>query len=473
MNSLLKAIAALSATIILTVCLTSCENGSQAGASLIEDEVSIIVDSSFTITGRPIASPSVQSRTVLQLLGKIDAQGYGTLQSDIVTQYLASAVLDTAGVTADRIDSVKLVLRMKQNGFTGDSVVPMQITAYPLSTQLPSPIFSDFNPAGTYQPTPLGTASFTALFDGDENVTNDLEGNIVKDIFIDMPRKIGQDIFNQFKTSPSTFDTPQSFSKWFPGLYITTTFGSGRVTRIVSNTMYVYYHAVLPIPDTTRDTTINRTAAYLGVTPEVITNNNITYSVAPALAQMAAQNQPVMVAPTGYDIEFTFPAQEILSRYRHSPSALTVINSLSMSLPATEIANDYNIGIPPYILLIKKSAKDEFFAKSKLTDNVTSFYAAYNSATKSYNFSSMRDYIVSLLDKDQITPDDTDFIIMPVLVSFITNTSSNSYYYYGYYNNTSQEVNTISPYVTEPVMAKFDFSKAKIKFTFSSQMLKK
>ena len=65
--------------------MQSCEDSvSQAGSSLVEDEVEIIEDSSFAVKGVSDPNNAVRSRTVLQLLGRLSAEGYGDFSSDIV-----------------------------------------------------------------------------------------------------------------------------------------------------------------------------------------------------------------------------------------------------------------------------------------------------------------------------------------------------------------------------------------------------
>ena len=471
----MKKLALLSAGVIATLSVISCdESTSTAGGSLVEDEVEIVIDSNFTVSGSPVSNDLVQSRTVLQLLGNLDAKGYGNLRSDIVCQYMPSSYVDTFYVKPDYIDSVKLVLSMYKDGFAGDSVVPMGLTVYELNKQLPSPIYSDFTPDGYYDPSaPIGSTSYSALIDGAEDIGADSEGSIIKDIKVTLPTEFGVRLYNQFKTSEATFATPQAFAKWFPGLYIANSFGSGRVTRIVNNMINVYYRSVMPIPDTDpqRDTVFNLVGSYMAVTPEVITNNNIVYKMSEELKQRAQSGETMLIAPTGYDVEFNFPAREILRRYQENSGSLAVVNSLSLSIPAKEIENDYGLTPPPYVLLVKKKDKDKFFAGTQINDNLSSFYASYNSTTKSYTFSSMRDYILDIIKKGEATEEDEEFVICPALVSFYVNSNSNYYSYYYGYNTTSTQVSSITPYVTEPVMATLDFSNAKIKFSYSKQTL--
>ena len=459
--------------------LWSCDDTTTAaGESLVSGQTQIVRDSLFTITGVPEASGAVRSRTTLQLLGRYSAQGYGQFESDIVCQYMPSASMDTLDVTANEIDSVKLCLSMYRNGFAGDSVAPMGLSVHRLTKQLPTPIYSDFDPSGYYDPTPIGSTSYSALINGYPYLATDTEGALYKDVNVDLPVEFGRELFNQYINSPETFSTPQKFAQWFPGLYITNTFGSGRVTRFSKNVIDVYYHATVKLDENTeqeRDTVINLTATYLGVTPEVITNNNITFKMAPQLAERADTGATILVGPVGYDVEFKFPAREILQRYQQESGPLAVVNYLTFAIPADDISNDYGLTPPPYVLMVKKSKKDEFFSKSQINDNLNSFYASYDSSTGLYVFSSMLNYINDIIKKGTVEPEDEEFVICPVQVSFFaSNTSSSSYYqyYYGYsYNTTSTQVSSITPYVTEPVMTLLDFKKARVEFSFSKQTL--
>lgn len=468
---LLSIAAAAAAMIVMQSCD---ESTTTTGGSLIGDRVEIVMDSTYTVTGRSVGYDHVQSRTTMQLIGSIDAEGFGSISSDIVTQYMPVAVIDTAYVKPEYIDSVRMVLGIYADGFTGDSLMPMAVTAYPLVKQLPSPIYSSFDPTGYADLSkPLGSVTFSTSIDGAENVTTDDNDKIYKNVVLNLPVSFGQKLFDTYVNTPGAFLTPSAFAAKFPGIYLTTTFGSGRITRIDNNVIQVFYHKVIPkdVYGTASDSIRNCVGNYMGVTPEIITNNNIDCTLASNLTRRVDNGETIIVAPLGYDVDFTFPARKIIADYKAQAGDLAVINSLSLSIPAEAIPNDYGIAPPPYVLLVKKSKKAEFFDKIQVNDNITSFYAAYNSATRSYDFSSMRDYILSLLQKEEITDDDVEFSICPVLVAFYENTSSSSYSYYYYYSSSSTQkiVAQISPYVSQPVMTRLRLDKAKIKFVFSKQ----
>ena len=138
-----------------------------------------------------------------------------------------------------------------------------------------------------------------------------------------------------------------------------------------------------------------------------------------------------------------------------------------MTIPVDTIECGMAVEPPPYALMVLKKDRDEFFAKNKLTDNITSFYATYNSTSRTYNFNSLRSYLTSLLDKEEITPDDYTFSLVPVQVSFenLVNTS--------YYSTTTQQTESeIQPYLISPAMADVKINEAKIKFTYSLQTQK-
>ena len=126
--------------VMLALMATSCDDStSMAGGSLVQDNVDVVMDSTYTVTGVSRRYTEVPSRTTMQLLGRLKADGFGEISSDVVTQYMPTAGIDTAYVGVDDIDSVKMILAVYADGFTGDSVMPMSITVHPHPRPLPSP----------------------------------------------------------------------------------------------------------------------------------------------------------------------------------------------------------------------------------------------------------------------------------------------------------------------------------------------
>ena len=168
----------------------------------------------------------------------------------------------------------------------------------------------------------------------------------------------------------------------------------------------------------------------------------------------------IIVAPAGTEVQMTFPTKEILSSFRSQGQGTAVLNTVSLNIPVENIQNSYGIKPPANVLIILSRDKDKFFANNKINDDKTSFLATYNETNHSYGLEDMRNYILSLLDKETLTPEDYTFTITPVDV--VTETSSSGYY-------TQSYITGINPYVSIPAMGQLLFDKAKIKVTFSKQ----
>ncbi len=448
---------------LFIISLVSCEETTTIGSSIIEDEIEIVMDSSYTVTGKSIENNRVQSRTLTQMLGIIDTKEYGYLKSDIITQLMPTGKIDTTGVTVNDIDSIKLKLYIPMGGYTGDSIVPMGVNVYRLkpNSVLPSPIYSNFDPIDYYDNNDLiGSTIYSANALGLSDSIAELTHRFIE---IKLPVSLAREFFTKYKENPSIYLNPSEFAKWFPGLYISNNFGSGRIMKINATEIKMYYRKTVKIEDTNRDTTYNKEGNYFAITPEVISNNNITFNMSDQLKSLSETNA-IIVAPAGMDVKITFPGREIIENYNNNKGNISIINALSFEIPAEEISNSNGITPPPYLLLVQSSKKDEFFENGDITDNKTSFYATYDNTTQKYVFSDMRQYIIELANKEEITDEDVTFTLTPISLS--TESSGSSYYY-----SSTTYINDITPYVEAPAMVKLNLYDAKIKFTYSKQTI--
>ena len=453
------------AILLLTlICTAGCDDTTGTiGGSLIQDQMEVVMDSTYTITGRSVANNKIQSRTVTQLLGNIDAEGYGALSSNYVTQFMSASVIDTVNVSAADIDSLQLVLNIPNGDFVGDSIVPMGLKVYPLTKQLPSPIYSDFDPTGYYDPNTLLANKIYTYSNVGENDT--VQGYTSRYVYATLPKSLAVGLFEAYKKNPANFALPSNFVKnVFPGIYVESSYGSGRVVRIGQTSMRLHYRKHTTTSDG-RDSTYANVGFYFATKPEVISDNLIKYDMAQELTDMLNQGKNIIVAPAGRDIEIEFPAVQMMESYRKNSGKLSVLNTLSFCIPVEEIENNYGITPPPTVMMILSKDKDKFFIDNELTDDVTSFIAQYDETNRCYTFSEMRNYIKDMLDKETVTPEDYTFTITPV--SLVTTTeASTSYYYY----TSAERVNAVVPFINTPAMAILELDKSKIVFTFSKQV---
>ena len=439
------------------------------GSSITDTRSSIIEDSSFVMTGSSVLNSKVHAKTSTQLVGKVNSPGYGKITSDVVCQLMPAAVLDTSGVQEEWIDSCNLELCLNySDGFTGDSLAPMRISVYELTKQLPEPIYSDFDPTGYYDPEkPLGSVSCSPASAIECSETYSSTTSTWKEVHVPMPISYVQSMWNLWKKDKSIFSDPEVFKKYYPGLYITTSYGSGRVMNYYATELETYYRQYTQLTDST-DTIYHNSQTYAASTPEVITNNNIKLEIDQKVKDMVANGDAIVMGPAGYEVNVKFPIQEIIDKYKLNTSdGLSLINSLEMTIPVEKVTNTYDIAPPQYILMCKKDKKDEFFAGDSLTNDEDSFYATYNSTDKCYEFSGMRDYILNIINNKggYAEEEDINLVLTPIDVTTYTNTST--YLYYSY--TTSSSVTKIAPAVAKPSIAKLRLDKAKIKIVYSKQ----
>lgn len=459
---------------MFAMAFTACESDDNVGSIIAEDEIQIIIDEynlgkqytglSKIAESSPITS--VASRTSSQLLGRIDAEGFGQVSSEYVAQFMpANQLSDQLG--PDNIDSLKLRMFMTEGSYVGDTLVPMGLQVFRLTRDLPYPISSDFSPEGYYDKTPIATTIYNASIIGwPDSIAEDYTSNSVRVVDINLPVELGRDFYNKYLSEggKQLFNSPTLFSDWFKGIYVKNTYGSGRIMSFYATRMYMYLsrHETL---DNGNDTTYNYVNAFLAITPEVINNNNISQTLSPQIIS-TAESQPVIVAPTGYEVNINLPIEDIIDKYHQSKGQNTVLNAMTLKLSAEEIENKYGIAAPPYLLLVKKSKRDEFFADNMLTNDTTSFYTAFNTDSCTYTFSSMRNYLLEMIKKvdagQQLTAEDSEFVLTPVSIQTETNNSS--------YTPTTTVV-AIVPYIQTPAMAKINLDKSKITVTYSNQNL--
>lgn len=445
---------------------------SKIGNSFTEGDVNIYVDSlTFNLNGRGVENENYDSRSGNLLLGEISVPEYGKLKSSFVSRLMCVTSLGLpADLTVDNIDSCQLVMRMNRGDIVGDSLTPQKVSVYRLDNQIPDNINNSFDPVkefGRDGMTLLGTKSFTSSSMGEpDSLFNKAQ---LVGIDVSLGSALAKEIFTAYKTRPEVFQWPQSFAKEFlPGIFVETSFGKGCVSNIQLVVLSLFYHTVTEKKETvdgveqTKTIIENDTIYPFSISPEVLSSNNISYEVAQELKDRVAAGDVILTTPGGYNAAITFPAREILRRYHDQQHNLSLISDLTLTIPAEAVANDFGIAATPTLLLVKTSEVDDFFKNEKLPDNKTSFTASFDEKKGEYAFSSMRNYILNLLEKGGATADDEEFSIIPVYLKQESQKTD-------YYGNTTTYVTKCTPYTMKPTMTRLLTDKALVVFTFSSQ----
>ncbi|MCM1152156.1 MAG: DUF4270 domain-containing protein [Muribaculum sp.] len=462
------------AAVFASALFSSCEDDlSPIGEGLRPTDVTINVDSTaFNLNGKTVEALSIDSRSTTTMLGSINVADYGRLNCSYVTQLLpASDVSIPDSIAPTDIDSVRLILRIPMSTITGDTLSPQQLTVYRLKDQLPADINSSYDPEGKYYPTPLGKRNYTlsgiALGNGEISGTSKNRGISLR---VTLPRELGVDALQRYRTNPDIFQWPEEFAKVFPGLYVKSSFGKGCIASISSSEVYVYTHhkAYTSVPGengsyTTVLKEIRDSTCFFTSAPEVLSSNIISYTPSEIIHNLALSADPVVTSPGGYNARITFPARELLKTFREKDVNLSVINNLTFFIPAHKVDNQLGIGVPPKLLMVKTSEADAFFSEGKVPDDKTSFVCTFSETDSSYKFGSLRSYIVALNEKEEITEDDCDFMLIPVQTETESVTQSDG--------TVTEYYTGCVPYMAKPTMCRLFTDRAVIVFTYSNQTL--
>lgn len=442
-----------------TAVLSGCGDEGTIGSSLLEDEVQIVVDSAFTLSGSSVRLENVQPRTLTQLLGNVNIPGYGRISSSVVAQFMPVVALDTAEYGVANIDSAFMNFVYYPGNFIGDSIVPMGVAVYPLTQQLPAEINTNFSPEGYFDSNNKLASRVYAPSTLDKSLT---DGSI-RTMALKLPHQFAVSLFDAFLANPDNYASGQLFTKnVFPGIFMDNDFGTGRLMRFERTSITFNMHKYTWNEDKKKNDTVYTVQEYYAVSPEVISNNNLSVELEESLRQRIESGAAAMVAPAGYGARLRFPAPEIMAAYRAHGGLLAVLNTVSMEIPADTLDAD-GVSAPPYALLVREKDLEEFFAENKLPDNRTSFYAEFNKTSGSYTFGALAPYVLELLEKDasDISEEDYTFMMVPVQVNFEQDMTS-------YYNK--YVVSEVLPYIQSPAVAIMSLDKAKIKLTYSRQV---
>ena len=200
----------------LVVAFNSCTDD-VIGTSISDIHSAVIEDSNFVIDGTSVRNNHLRSRSSIQLIGKVSADGYGALSSDVVAQFMPATMIDTVGVHggAAWVDSCFLVMRVASGDVIGDKLAPMRMSLYKLNKQLPNPIYTDFDPSGYYSTDDfMGSVAYSAndLTLKTEVVSQSGATVSYYEVRVPVPVEYARDIFNEYKSNPSTFKSPSAFS---------------------------------------------------------------------------------------------------------------------------------------------------------------------------------------------------------------------------------------------------------------------
>lgn len=375
------------------------------------DKINVSVDS-FMMTATTVRIDSLYSKSSYGYLGEFHDPLYGSYKGDFISQFYCPENFKFDIEPLDgKIDSVDFWLYLDQTMFLGDTLSPMVASVYPVTKPLDRNYYTNIKPEDYCDTKTLLGSKAYSLYDASLSRKSDT-------IIVRLPRELGQRIYDETVNNPSSFVNQEAFNRFFPGLYVTNSYGMGAVAGVYATTLRIYhsYRDTLTAKDGSDSVVIAKTFEPLIVTNEVVQMNRMSSM---GFEELLKPNDKYtyIKSPAGVYTQLTIPAKEILNKIGDR-----IINDLPITVKAMPQEDWVYAGPPPTdMLLLPKDSLNAFFEKNKMHDQVTSFLASVSSLT--YKFSNIARLLKA--HKENSPDKDLELLLVPVrLVTSRTNTGT-------------------------------------------------
>lgn len=365
-----------------------------------EDRFTVQTDS-FQLQASTIQMDSVYAKTTYGLLGEIYDPLYGNLKSDYICQFYCPEDFKFRQKPADgKIDSmdVQLTYMYRTSSWIGDSLTPMRAQIYKVTKPLTRDYYTNINPSDYCNlQTTLGIQTYTAY---DSSVPDsvrfatDLNGNrtYTPKIVMQLPKELGQQFYDETINNPGTFSNQESFNQFFPGLYVTNTFGTGNILFIGDTNFNIYYKYT--VKGSAGQDSLVKTQERFTVTKEVIQLNRFKNTDMSHLL-IPNENYTYMKSPAGVCTRLVLPATDISKAVEGR-----TINDMPFTMKALPQEEwQYALTPPPYLLLLPEDSVKTFFENGQIENNQTSFLSnEYMPNTRTYSFTNIANILKNQLE---------------------------------------------------------------------------
>lgn len=406
--------------------LNSCDDTlSKVGPSIQppEDLITVYTDT-FVMKASTVRLDSVFSKTSDFLLGEMYDPVYGTLKADVLCQFYCEEGFKFPQTPNEgKIDSVELIIPVPLDMAYGDTLSPMELTVYPIDRPLKRNFYTNDNPENYCDmKNPLGKTSYTAY---DLSMSDSLHKEGYYPIIrVKLPAELGQRFYDETIQNPSTFMSQNAFNEFFPGIYLTNTYGSGCIIKTVSDNresgMYIaMYYGVMGTDINGNDSIMHRVQGFT-VSKEVIQINRF---VNDHIDQLLVDNptHTYIKSPAAVCTKLVLPTAEMAKAFDINDRYINGFTLNLRYLPEDEW--DFAYQPPAHLLLLPEDSVIPFFEKGNV-DNYTTAFISFASASASisssgYDFNTRTYHFgnISNLLKIHITnsPDkDLNLYIIPV-----------------------------------------------------------
>ncbi|MBP3669346.1 MAG: DUF4270 domain-containing protein [Bacteroides sp.] len=430
--------------LLLSTLLFSCDDSTTGiGDSTIAGGDSIPAGSAiYTATTRSILADSVYARTSTAYLGKYTDPQFGEFTADFIAQFncgddfeFPETLQEVTGIT----------LRLYYSTHFGDSLNAMRLQVDSLDTIIPegemSTFYTSVDPKQYYNPSaqPLARKAFSAKgISAEDSTYTYSDGYGLTQSYtsywqnIKLPISLGQMMYDKYVENRNNYKNSEQFIKnVLKGFYVSCTHGDGTILYIDDMQLILNFNYLTESSSGKVDS-LAYGGTVFAATKEVIQANRFQNS--DRLKELAEDPTcTYLKTPAGIFTEVTLPIEEIAESHLRD-----TLNAVSITFTRYNEKSDskYQMGVPDYLLMVRKSDMYTFFEKNKLYDNQTSFLAQYiasGTSGNTYSFNNIAALVTYCINEKKSGKSDEDWnkvVLIPVKVdmdasSNITGVKSN------------------------------------------------
>lgn len=367
---------------------------------------------------------SVYARTQYGLLGEYIDPIFGKVKSDYMTELFCPDNVEFKNPNNKKITIDSVLLKTEFVNFTGDTVAPMGLSVYEVTEPLKAFFFTNVDPAKyTSNMSKLLGQNIFSIQDLPDTV---ISSSRIRTIYTQLNLSLGERFYKEWVDSKDTFKDSDTMSKFFKGIYVTTTFGSGTIINTDQTTFDIYYtYQIRNVANTADSAAVG--VFRLPVTPEVIQMNRVKNSL-PSGMLGQSDVQTYLKTPAGVYTELTIPLKDIMN----SVGKDRVLNAANFKIKGfTEQEEKSGLIRPSYVLVINKdSLKNYFYDQRYSASSKTAFVVSRNTTSNTYDLGNLA-YVINYYSnyyKDQAELPDLKYLMIPIDVSTVysSTTGTNS-----------------------------------------------
>ena len=433
---------------MLTIAISSCdENTNTMGYSLTSDadRFSLVPDT-FLVSTRSIKADSVLARSSYCYLGCIkDPETGAYITSDFTTQFTileneasylfaekqSITSLDATGEPIATECNLNIII----NDYMGDSLAAMKLIVEELDKPIAEnrPDYSNFNPEASGYVRKDGLKQAKVYSMTDMTLSDSLryvrqKNNYYSYISVPLSKQYkakdgttyqnyGTYLMRTFYKHPEYFKNSISFIKNVcPGFYIKMVDGQGVMAEILNIQLEIKFKYKVDNKEYEGNKTLYGTEEVMQTThisndksqiDRLVNNNECTY----------------LKTPAGIFTEVTLPVDEI-KKGHDNDSIISAKISFQRMVENNDKTEDL-LQDASELLMIERDSLYTFFENSNVTNNRTSYLAAYNYTLNTYSYNNISNLINHLYSiRDKGSKNWNKVVLIPVKTS---STSSSSY----------------------------------------------